>query len=128
MNKQTIEAILGGVKTVETRFSKAKIAPFNQISSGDWVFMKPPGEEPVGQFRVKKVFNFEGLTEDDVKKIFRDYGDQIAIGNKEEDEQYLKQKLGSRYGTLIFISESERFIISPVKIKKSDMRGWMVLE
>lgn len=127
MRKSAIEAILSGVKTVETRFSKNKIAPFGVVSAGDLVYIKPPGEEIVGQFRVKKVFSFEGLTESDVEKIFTDYGQQISVGNKKEDEQYYRDKKASMVGTLIFIADSERFITSPIKVKKKDLRGWMVL-
>ncbi|KKS70126.1 hypothetical protein A3A14_01550 [Candidatus Daviesbacteria bacterium RIFCSPLOWO2_01_FULL_43_38] len=127
MHKSTVDAILGGKKTVETRFSKAKIVPFGAVGVGDIIYMKLPGGDIVGQCRVKKVFSFEGLTPEDVDKIFKDYSKEISAGNKEEDERYKKEKSSSNFGTLIFISESERFITSPIKIKKSDLRGWMVL-
>ena len=127
IHKLTIEAILGGKKTIETRFSKARIAPYGQVSAGDIIYMKPPGEEIVGQCRVKKVFYFEGLTPTDVDKVFADYGKDISVGEKSEDEKYRLEKRNSVFGTLIFITSSERFITSPIKIKKSDMRGWVVL-
>lgn len=127
MNKSTIEAILGGKKTVETRFSQHKIAPFGVVFKGDLVYLKPPGEEVIGQFRVKKVFFFDGLTKEDIDGIFEKFGKQIKMGNKEEDNKYQENKKSSNYGTLIFIGDSERFITSPIKIKKSDQRGWMVL-
>ena len=128
MNKPTIEAILAGKKTIETRFSLHKISPFESVAPGDLVYMKPPGEEIVGQFRVKKVFSFAGLVPEDMENIFKSYGKQIAMGDKVEDDKYKEEKKGCKYGTLIFISESERFIVSPLKVKKSDMRGWMVIE
>jgi predicted transcriptional regulator len=127
MDKRTIEAILSGKKTVETRFSKAKIAPFALISKGDLVYLKPPGEEVIGQFRVKKVFFFEGLEEKDFYEIFDKYGKQIGTGNNKEDDKYKEDRKNSNYGSLIFISDCERFITSPIQIKKSDQRGWMVL-
>lgn len=128
LHKSAIDAILSGTKLIETRFSKAKIVPFGAVSIGDLVYMKAPGEEIIGQFRVKKVFFFEGLDEKDVEKIFTDYGQQISVGSQAEDEDYFRQKRDSKYGTLIFIGESERFITSPIRFKKSDMRGWVVLE
>lgn len=128
MGKSAIEAILSGHKTIETRFSLHKIAPFGVISKGDLVYIKPPGEEVIGQFRVKKVFCFDGLTEDDMDDIFVKYGSQIGVGNEKENNNYQTAKKQSKYGTLIFIGDSERFITSPIKIKKSDQRGWMVLE
>lgn len=128
MYKPAIEAILSGQKTIETRFSKNRIVPFGEVHVGDVVYIKPPGEDLVGQFRVKKVFSFDGLTPADIDKIFKDFGKQISVGDKVEDEKYKSDKKDSRFGTIIFISESERFITSPVKIKKRDLRGWMVLE
>lgn len=127
MYQSTIEAILSGKKTVETRFSKNKIVPYCQVSAGDIIYMKLPGGEIVGQCRVRKVFYFEGLTPADIDKIFKDYSKEISVGNKKEDEKYRLEKRSSVFGTLIFISESERFITSPIKIKKKDLRGWMVL-
>ncbi len=127
MSKSTIQAILSGQKTIETRFSKHKIVPFGVISRSDLVYLKPPGEEIMGQFKVKKVISYEGLTSEDVQKIFTEYGNEIRTGNREEDKKYFQEKQSSLYGTLIFIAESERFITSPLKVKKKDQRGWMVL-
>src|SRR3972149_5265007 len=128
MSKLTIEAILSGKKTIETRFSQHRIPPFGYVSVGDLVYIKPPGEEIKGQFRVKKVFFFEGLLKEDMDKIFKEYGTQISTGIKEEDGRYQAGKMSSRFGTLIFIGDSERFITAPIKVKKKDLRGWMVLE
>lgn len=121
MDKATIESILSGVKTIETRFSLHKIVPFGVVGVGDIVYLKPPGEEIVGQFSVKKVIFYEGLTLDDLGYLSHLYQKEIAAS-----EDYWEKKKEAKFGTLIFISESERFITSPVKIKKSDQRGWMV--
>ena len=123
MGKSTIEAILSGKKTIETRFSQHKIAPYGVISMGDLVYIKPPGEEVIGQFRVKKVFFFDNFDLNDLNDLKQKFGQQIAA-----DEKYWEDKKTSNYGTLIFIADSERFITSPVKIKKSDQRGWVVLD
>ncbi|MDO8638172.1 MAG: ASCH domain-containing protein [Candidatus Daviesbacteria bacterium] len=123
MDKPTIEAILSGIKTIETRFSLHKIAPFCQIGVGDVIYMKSPGGEIVGQFKVKKVIFFEGLTLSDLGYLSDLYKREISA-----EKEYWERKKDAKFGTLIFISESERFITSPIKIKKSDQRGWMVLD
>jgi hypothetical protein len=128
MSQSTIDAILSGKKTIETRFSKHNIPPFGQVNKGDLVFMKPPGKDIVGQFRVKKILSIEGMEQSDVQKIFKDFGRQIRNGNKIEDDKYVADKIDARFGTLIFVGESERLITAPIRIKKSDQRGWMVLE
>lgn len=116
------ELILIGQKTMESRFSKTKIPPFGVISSGDLVYIKPSGREIVGQFRVKKVIFYDGLDALDLINLKKKYGKQIALG-----ADYWQVKKDSRYGTLIFIGDSSRFITSPVRIKKKDLRGWVVL-
>lgn len=117
------EDILMGKKTIESRFSKARIAPFGVISVGDLVYIKPSGKEPIGQFRVQKVISLDGLTLEDLGSIKKTYGKGIAA-----DESFWALKQDSKYGTLIFIGQTNRFLTSPVKFTKKDLRGWVVLE
>ncbi len=117
------EKILNGEKTIESRFSRAKIAPFGIVSNGDLVYIKPAGEEIIGQFRVKKVISFEGLDLDDLSNIKEQYGEFLAVS-----EDFWDQHQAAKYGTLIFIGESNKFITSPIKIPKKDLRGWVVLD
>ena len=116
------ELILSGKKTIESRFSKRKDPPFGVISSGDLVYIKPSGKDIIGQFRVKKVIFFDGLEIGDIEEIREKYEKELSV-----DESYWKGKENSKFGTLIFIGDSSRFITSPVKIPKKDLRGWVVL-
>lgn len=117
------ELILLGRKTIESRFSKRKNPPFGQIAKGDIVYIKPSGKDPIGQFRVKKVIFYDGLTDEDIKEIKKTKSYAIAYKN-----DYWEKILGSKYGTLIFIAESSRFITAPIKYPKKDLRGWVVLD
>ncbi|MBI2019983.1 hypothetical protein HYS94_01015, partial [Candidatus Daviesbacteria bacterium] len=58
----------------------------------------------------------------DLNNLKKQYGKQLAV-----EEDYWEKKKNSRYGTLIFIGESSRFITSPLKLPKKDLRGWVVL-
>ncbi len=108
------ELILNGIKTIEARFSKSKIAPFGVVSPGDLVYIKPAGKDIIGQFRVQKVFSFEGLEMGDISQINDIYGVEIAKNAK--------------VATLIFIEKTVRFLTSPLKVSKKDLRGWAVLD
>ena len=127
MHQPVLEAILSGTKTIESRFSKHRISPFGQVSTGDIVYMKASGGDVIGQFRVKKVYSFEGLEKEDISDIFTQFGSKISSGNAKIDKDYKKSKADSHYATLIFITQAERFITSPTRFKKSDQRGWVVL-
>ena len=117
------ELILTGKKTIESRFSKRKDPPFGLISPGDLVYIKPSGKDIIGQFKVKKVIFYDGLDKNEMEEIEGRYGKGLAV-----DATYFEKKNNSKFGTLIFISESSRFITSPVKIPKKDLRGWVVLD
>lgn len=119
---QTGEAILSGEKTIESRISRFKNVPFGAISSGDLVYIKPSGKDIIGQFRVKKVIFFDGIEQNDLEDLKKRYGRKLNV-----DESYWEKKKNCRYVSLIFIGDCTRFITSPVKIKKSDLRGWVVL-
>lgn len=117
------EKILKGEKSIESRFSKSKIPPFGVISSGDLVYIKISGKDIIGQFRVKKVIFFDGLGLEDILDIKVRYGKALAV-----DESYWESTENAKFGTLIFIGDSARFITSPIKIPKKDQRGWVVLD
>ena len=117
------EDILTGKKTIDSRFSKSKIAPYGQVSKGDLVYIKPSGKEIIGQFRVKKVIFYDGLIQQDLEQIKTTYNQAIAT-----DNSYWQSKQQSKYGSIIFIGESSRFITSPIKYSKKDLRGWAVLD
>jgi len=117
------ELILSGAKTIESRFSRVKNPPFGLVSAGDLVYIKPSGKDLIGQFRVKKVIFFDGLSSEDLLKIKQDYGEKLEV-----DDSYWKVSANSKYATLIFIGDCTRFITSPVRIKKSNLRGWVILE
>ncbi|MBI2011651.1 hypothetical protein HYS91_02680 [Candidatus Daviesbacteria bacterium] len=126
-SKDVIEEIFAGRKNIESRFSQKKIAPFGVIERGDIVYIKPPGREVVGQFKVAKVIFIDGLSKDEWELIKQKYGKNLSLGSKKKDQRYFDKHLNAKYATLIFMDEVEKFITSPVRIKKKDLRGWMVL-
>lgn len=127
-SESAVKAILSGSKTIESRFSQKRIPPFGQVNIGDIVYIKPSGRDIVGQFKVKKVISFEGLEENDRQMIRREFGRQISLGSTEKDNQFFNSHSASNYCTLISIERVEQFITSPLKFKKSDQRGWVVLD
>ena len=50
--------ILDGKKIIDSRFSKNKIAPYNQITKKDIVIVKKSGGNVLGYFTVKNVLFF----------------------------------------------------------------------
>jgi predicted transcriptional regulator len=127
LTKGAIKAIFNGEKTVEIRLSEKKIAPFSQVHVGDLVYMKPPGEEIEGQFEIKRVASFEGLTDKEWKIIRREYSGTVWLGSVKLTQEFFEKHKSAQFATIIHIGQVEHFIASPVKIAKKDLRGWVVL-
>lgn len=124
----TAHRILAGKKTIETRFSQKKISPFGEVSVGDIVYIKPVGSELAGQFIISKVIFYDGLDSSDLADIRQLYGKRLSLGSTEADDKFFDSKKDAKFGTIIFISQVERFITPPIKIPKKDRRGWVVLD
>lgn len=122
--KDAINRITSGKKTIDSRLSLNRIAPYGKVKIGDTVYFKAPGGEVKGCFRVKKVLSFEGLEAGDIEQIRKIYGKKISLGLGDE---LFFSKSKARYATLMFIDMVEIFITSPIRINKKDLRGWMVL-
>lgn len=108
-NKDTIAQIFSGKKQIETRFSQKRIAPYGAVSVGDTIYIKPPGQEIVGQFSVKKVIYMESFEVGDIEQFSQNY------------------RKTARFATIIFMDNIEQFLTSPIKIPKKNLSGWMVL-
>lgn len=98
-----IELILDGKKTIESRFSKVRCAPFGKVQEGDIVFMKESGGLVKGMFTVVKVDTIENLTYELRIMVHSVFGEQI-FGTLYYDGHYDKWK-ASKHATLIHIGE-----------------------
>lgn len=109
----SIEKILSGQKTIESRWSKLKIAPFNKVESGDTVYFKYSGKPVTACATVSKVLQFEKLDAKIFKYIVDNYGHQICLQDTKYDTWYKTKN----YVTLIFLKSPKR--VKPFQIDKS---------
>ncbi len=110
MNEPFLTYVFEGKKTVESRFSLHKIAPYKKVLPGDMVFMK--AGSIVGRFTVAWVKYFD-LNEYPIEEIERQYGSEIC-----GDAGFWKTKRTKRYVTLLGIKNVER--LTPLHIEKRD--------
>ena len=108
-----IENILSGEKTVESRWSKHKIAPYNKISPGDTVYFKNSGGPVIAKAIVAKVIQFDHLNLETFTKIVEKFGRAICLQNTSYDSWYQSKN----YVTLIFLKNPKK--IAPFQIDKT---------
>ena len=109
----SIAKILTGVKTIESRWSKYKIAPWDKIHSNDSVYFKYSGGPIIAKATVSKVQQFEKLDEQKFNFIVENFGESICLQNTEYDSWYQSKN----YVTLIFLENPQK--VEPFQIDKS---------
>lgn len=111
--------MLDGKKTIESRFSKNKILPYNNISKEDIVLVKKSGGDIVAYFSIKDVLFFE-LKDKSIEEIKFKYSNELCVS-----DDFWKLKENSNYATLIFIDKLVK--LKPFHIDKRGMQTWMML-
>jgi hypothetical protein len=112
--------VLDGSKTVESRFSVNRCAPFGKVSQGDVVLLKKAGGPVVGIALVRTVWSYKldesswGLIRERFAKVLR-----------AQDPEFWERRRGASYATLMLIDHV--LALEPVEWEKKDRRGWVVL-
>lgn len=117
-----IENILTGKKTIESRFSKKNVLPYQSIAKGDMILLKQSGGDIVGRVEVDNVLFYENFGSKGLAEFRKMYSDDLCVG-----ENFWQEKSKSRYVSLIFLKNPERFIAA-MKFKKHDRRPWVIIE
>lgn len=111
--------MLDGKKTIESRFSKNRIVPYNKITKDDIVIIKKSSGNIVGYFTIKEVLFFY-LNDTSIGEIKEKYNKQLCV-----DEEFWITKKNSNYATLIIIDKLYK--LKPFHINKKGMQTWIIL-
>ncbi len=115
-----LDLMLDGKKTIESRFSKNKIAPYGIISKNDIVIVKESSKNVIALFTIKEVLQFS-MKDTSVHSLKEKYNNEILADNQFWDN---KEKT-SNYATLIRINKLIK--LKPFSINKVGMQSWIVL-
>lgn len=122
-NPPFIDLILSGEKTIESRFSKVRCAPFGVVKTGDIVLMKESGGLVIGEFTVKDVETFRDLNKGSIREISNKYGKSLCAYVSKD---FWESRHDARYATLLYVSKPVRYE-KPFPFPKKDRRGWMII-
>ena len=112
--------MLEGRKTIESRFSQKRIAPFNKINPGDIILLKKAGGQIVAVCLADDTW-FYRLDPESWNTIKENFADYICA----QDPAFWHEREKAAFATLIKVVRVTP--IEPVSIEKRDRRGWVVL-
>ena len=110
---------LEGRKTVESRFSQHRVAPFQSVHTGDVILMKTQGGPVRGLAVAERVWSFD-LSVASIERLRERFSEDMCV-----DDAFWFGKKRARFATLIRVAEPLR--IAPVQCVKKDRRGWVVM-
>ncbi len=120
MRQPFYDMVLSGEKTIESRWSMNKSAPFNRIKKGDVIYFKKTGC-PITAVAEAAEVRFYNLTPSIVEEIAKKYGKQIGTDKFKDYESCFSKK----YLTLIWLKNVRQ--IAPIEVPKSYGAGWIIL-
>jgi len=109
-----IPKILSGEKTIESRWYKNRVAPWNRIKSGDTVYFRDSGEKVTVKAEVNKVLQYEKLDRKQFTEIMTKYAQEIGLTKISYNEYYQSKN----YCILIFLDNIEK-LPKPFLINKT---------
>lgn len=112
--------LLGGAKTIESRFSKVRCAPYGALAEGDIVAVKRPGGAITGAFQAGPVSSYQ-LTPAVVASLRDTFAAQIHA----LDDEFWDQRAGCAYATLVQVRNVRP--LPALAFAKKDRRGWVQL-
>ena len=115
-----LQFILDGRKTIESRFSSRRFAPYKQIQKGDVLLLKKSSGPITGICQVSHCWFYQ-LDPDSWKSIKQDFAEAICA----QDPDFWEQRKSAAYATLVRIKNIKE--IYPIHFVKRDRRGWVVL-
>ena len=115
-----LQFVLEGRKSVESRFSVRKCAPYEAVSKKDVVLLKRSGGPIVGVCEVSRVW-FYKLD----PRSWQSIREEFATAMCAEDPEFWNSRENASYATLLHLGRVRS--VPPIWCTKRDRRGWVVL-
>lgn len=114
-----LSMVLSGEKTIESRFSRNRCAPYEQIGAGDIILLKEVAGPICGLVLARRIWCYD-LSNEPIGSIRHRFGADIRA-----DDEFWSSRADASYATLIELDAPTS--IPPVSCDKRDRRGWVSL-
>jgi hypothetical protein len=115
-----LQFILKGEKTIESRFSNRRCAPYKRVEKGDVVILKRQSGPVLGLCRVSHAWFYE-LDRESWQLIRKDF----TAALRAEDPGFWRERESASFATLMSIDNVHA--LPPISCGKRDRRGWVIL-
>jgi ASC-1-like (ASCH) protein len=125
MQKEPLELLLAGKKTVESRWSVHRSAPWGKVHVGDRIYFKRSSGLVEARAVVSRMLEYPDVTKSDALRIAEEFGNSIGIDKQSLSRWWHPRK---KYCSLYFLDDIQRVV--PFAIDKNGYAassGWLVV-
>lgn len=115
-----LQFMLDGSKTVESRFSAIRCAPYGRVEKGDVILLKRTGGPIVGLCQVTNRWFYQ-LD----RASWQIIKDKFTKALCAEYPGFWKERESASFATLMRVHHIRA--VAPIRFEKRDRRGWVVL-
>ena len=115
-----LQYILDGRKTIESRFSTRRLAPYQHVGPGDVLLLKQTAGPIVGLCQIAHVWFYQ-LDPHSWQTIRTSFAQALCA----QDPEFWTDRAHASFATLMHIRDVQA--IPPITYQKRDRRGWVVL-
>ena len=113
LNREPLEKILTGNRSIETVFTRSEKAPYNTVQENDTIYFKLRDGYAVAKATVKKVEKFDELTPEKATEIIKEHEEEISPENR-----MFERDIYFNFATLIWLDNL--FEIKPFRVKRNN--------
>ena len=114
-----LSLVLSGDKTIESRFSRYRCAPYGEVFEGDIILIKEVAGPICGVALAGRVWFFD-LKREPITRIKERFAVEIC-----GDDAFWASWADARYATIIELAST--IPVAPTRCDKKDRRGWVSL-
>jgi hypothetical protein len=123
LGKEQITKLLKGTKTIEPKFMKEKMPPYDCICEEDTIYFRAKDGYAIAKASVTKVENYCNLTPDKVIQLINENKEALC-----PNDRLVEKAMQSKFGTFVWVNQLQE--IRPFRIKRdtNNSSNWMVVE
>lgn len=114
-----LSLVLSGAKTIESRFSTRRCAPFRRVEVGDIMLLKGASGPVKGICEIAMAWYFD-LRETSIDRVRDRFSSEICA-----DDDFWHARRDAEFATLLKVRSVRE--LAPLHCPKRDRRGWVVL-
>ena len=120
MRQPFLDSVLEGHKTIESRMTMKRSAPFHHIEAGDVLLLKEASGPIRGAAVVDSVMCAGPLTRCELSKLLVQYEKELCL-----TDSWIALKSEAKFLTLIWMRETTR--LDATSLEKRDPRAWVTV-